>query len=102
MKKTTESLDHLIELANRALAAEPPPLRPGFASRVARTSLEARRRSAGAAEAFEPAFRWAIVAFAALTIVVAAVNAPSVAIASFDHDAAYESHLLDLVSLRNE
>ena len=101
MKKTKEPLTHLFELSRRAPALDPPALRPGFAARVARASAEAAH-SGGGDKAFEPLFRWAIVAFTLLTILVAAVNAPSAAMANFTHAAAYESHVLDLVLLRNE
>ncbi|MGK0189790.1 MAG: hypothetical protein ACI9R3_005608 [Verrucomicrobiales bacterium] len=102
--KYKSDLDQLFELARRAPVAAPPAIRPGFASRVARaySSGVSGANSDNLADSLLPAFRWAVLAFAALTILVAAVNAPGVSIARFTHDAAYESHLLDIVLVREK
>lgn len=93
-----EQLDHLLEMARQAPEVDAPAIRPGFAARVAKESVG--RSSMSAEESVQSAFRWAVVVFAVVTILVAAVNAPSLAVARFTHDAAYESHLLDIVLLR--
>jgi hypothetical protein len=103
MKKndSSEKLDNLIALARRAPESVAPSIRPGFAMRVARARMDAGD-SAALQGVDLPGFRWAILAFAAVTILVAAVNAPSVVIEKFTYGAAYESHVLKRVLLRDE
>ena len=103
MKKedSRQKLDKLIALTRRALESVPPSIRPGFAMRVARARMDADDSGARQGPDLQ-GFRWAILAFAAVTILVAAVNAPSVVIEKFSYGAAYESHVLKRVLLRDE
>ncbi|MCB1098870.1 MAG: hypothetical protein KDN22_25075 [Verrucomicrobiae bacterium] len=98
---SSQKLNELIALARRAPEAEPPSIRPGFAMRVARSCI-ASGHSAAPLDAALPGFRWAILAFAVFTILVAAVNAPSVVIDKFTYGAAFESHVLKHVLLHDE
>ncbi|MDA0813684.1 MAG: hypothetical protein O3C21_15000 [Verrucomicrobia bacterium] len=103
MKKedSRQKLDKLIGLARRASESVPPSIRPGFAVRVARARMDAEDSAARQGVDLH-GFRWAILAFAAVTILVAAVNAPSVTIKKFSYGAAYESHVLKRVLLRDQ
>jgi hypothetical protein len=98
---SSQKLDELIALARRAPEVEPPFIRPGFAMRVARSCI-APVHTAALRDAELPGFRWAILAFAIFTILVAAVNAPLMVIDNFTYGAAFESHVLKRVLLRDE
>lgn len=100
MKRTEPKIDQLLNLARQAPAAVLPGIRPGYASRVARIAFE-QGKGSRTDEAFAAAFRWAILSCAAVTVIIAALNAPTVVSNQFAPDVAFESHISEWVLGQN-
>lgn len=94
MKQNDQDLDHLFELSRNAPPVEPPDIPFGFAARVAGLAYPS---SGQPADALLPALRWSFALCVAATLIVAAINGPSLLFSAFTPDIAYENHVSELV-----
>ena len=99
-RNRNDRLERLMQLARQAPTTVPSAIRPGFASRVALLAGEGEAK-ARKDDVFACALRWAILGCATVTLIIAALNAPSVVGSRFAPESAFEAHVSNLVLLKN-
>jgi hypothetical protein len=94
-----DALDQLVALSRRSPTTEPPAMRPGFASRVSRIALGSSAPPEQEYDHLLSACKVALLACVAVTLLMIAINGPSVILSAWAPEAVFESRVSERVLL---